>query len=102
MSYEFSTRTDRPLASDDVARLKRYIQDHSTYRIVRDGLREFGLGLTQDDRPAPVSEVITVLVRPNEVYVAFHACNGTQREAFVQCLVDALAQDGIVGNFEEL
>lgn len=102
MSIEFWASLVTDLSEDLVLGLKRYIQDHLPYQIVRDGLFEFGMVPIQNGRTAHTSETITLSIQANQVYVAFHAAGRTDRETFIRCVVDALVQVGVVSMFEEL
>ena len=47
-------------------------------------------------------EVITCVIRPNSVYVAFRACTGVEEDLFLASLHDVLASGKVDCNFEEL
>ena len=102
MSIEFSATTEMELSDDSVVRIKRYIQDHSNYQVVRDNPLEFGISPISKERAVDTLETITLAVLTKQVYVAFHAATKQERESFISCVVDALAQEGIVSKFEEL
>jgi hypothetical protein len=102
MSIEILATLDAGLSDDAIARIKRHIEDHSTYRVVRDNPPEYGIGPISSQRMPRSLETITVSMQPHQVYVAFHASTRTEREAFICSIVDALAKEGIVCKFEEL
>lgn len=102
MSIEFAAAAEMKLVDESVVRIKRYIQDHSNYRVVRDSPLEFGVAPIASEGTARILETITLSMRPTQVYVAFHAATRPERESFIHCVVNALAQAGIVCEFEEL
>jgi len=69
------------------------------FTTVRRADMEMGFGVTSSENPE--EETITVAVNPNEVYVAFHACNRDIREYLTQALSDAIRDAGSVCILEE-
>ena len=100
MSYEFKSCFELVLARDQVKRVREAIAAASGCRIVRESETEveivLGLRCTKGDG----SEEITIHLNQREIYVAFHAATGPQREASLSLLQHVLETLNLASDFE--
>lgn len=98
MSIEFEAQLPNALPEQSVSRFRDYVAGQTQLKVVRIHGAEFGLA-NSDKEP----EIITIIVHPTNIYIAFHAFPRPKRESFLKAVNKGLENEGIsIDDFEEL
>lgn len=101
MSIEFKSQLDSPLPAPVIDMVKRELTETCVWKLVRDSGGAFGFQQKDPSAQHDPLEQVSVVVGPDELYVAFHTGTRGQREEFLSCCRQTLARNGIDVRFEE-
>lgn len=99
MSIEYFGTPTSALTIASIQRLMDTALEFTDIRLVRRDESELGIGFPENANPA--QETATILLKPEQVYVAFHACHKNQREKVIRFLESTLRNFGCECQLEE-
>lgn len=99
MSIEYAGTPNPSLSDDQVKSVISGVLGIEGFVVVRQTEEEVGFGLLENVNSK--EETITIAVRPNQVYVGFHACHRTQRERILELVSTLLNNEGVACELDE-
>jgi hypothetical protein len=99
MSIEYFETPTPALTVDLIQQLMQAVVGFNNISLVRRDESELGFGFPENDNPQ--QETATILIKPEQVYVAFHACHRNQREKVIQFLESTLNELGCKCQLDE-
>lgn len=102
MSIEYTGTLSPPLVKHQIAELLDRVAALDGWVVLRRTDQTLGLGLQKSDNDAEVSEIVSISLTADEVYVGFHAGHRHHRESVLQALIAHLTTVGAVCHLEEL
>jgi hypothetical protein len=92
MSIEYFGTPTPALTDNKIRRLVEALLELNYISLVRRDQSELGIGFRENSNSE--METATILLKPEQVYVAFHACQKNQRERLIQFLESTLTALG--------
>ena len=102
MSIELSATFGPQLSQQSIARVKAHILACTRFVLGRESGADFGLIEAAGDSTGSGAELITVSITASRAYVAFHACNRSDREEFIDIINGSFTREGIRAELGEL
>ena len=99
MSIEYFGTPKPALTVDSIQRLVEAVLEFNAIILIRRDESELGISFPEIENPE--QETATILLKPEQVYAAFHACHKNQREKVIQLLESTLATLGCECQLEE-
>ncbi len=75
------------------------ISEITGINIVRRDDSAVGIGFTENENPE--QETATIVVKPEDIYIGFHACHAEQRKKVLAFLMTKLAEVGCICKLDE-
>lgn len=99
MSIEYFGTPTPALTTESIQQVVDSMAQMSDIHIVRQDESEFGIGFPENQNFD--EETATMMLKPEQVYVAFHACHLGQREKVVQFLESTMETLGFFCQLDE-
>ena len=102
MSIEYTGTLSPPLVKHQITELLDHVAALDGWVVVRRTDQTLGLGLQKSDNDAEASELVSISLTADQVYVGFHAGHRHHRESVLQAVIDHLTTSGATCHLEEL
>lgn len=102
MSLEYHGTPSPPLTKYQIKELLDRLAILDGWVVLRRTDHAIGLGLQQSSNDAELSELVSIFLTADQVYVAFHAGHRWQRESVLQAVNDHLTISGATCDLQEL
>lgn len=102
MSFEYQGTPSPPLTNHQITELLDRLAVLDQWVVLRRTDQAIGLGLQQNGNDADVSELVSIFLTADLVYVGFHAGHQWHRESVLQAVNDHLTISGATCHLQEL
>jgi hypothetical protein len=102
MSLEYQGTPSPPLTKHQITELLDRLATLEGWVVLRRTDEAIGLGLQQNGNDAEISELVSISLTADQVYVAFHAGHHHHRESVLQAVNDHLTISGATCHLQEL
>jgi hypothetical protein len=102
MSLEYQGTPSPPLTNHQITVLLDRLAVLDRWFVLRRTDQAIGLGLLQNGNDAETSELVSISLTADQVYVAFHAGHQHHRESVLQAVNDHLTISGATCHLQDL